>query len=136
MNNSRFATNLHILTLLSSFPGEWLSSDFIAGSIAIHPVLIRKELILLNEAGLILTKKGKEGGAMLNKKPEEISLKSIFLLVKHSDVLGKKIQMPNPSCPVGKQINDRLNELYQEMDVMVLDELDKKSFKNFVEGFR
>lgn len=136
MNNSRFATNLHILTLLSSFPGEWLNSDFIAGSIAIHPVLIRKELILLNEAGFILTKKGKEGGAMLNIKPDEISLKAVFLLVKHSDVLGKKIQMPNPSCPIGRQINDQLTHLYNEMDLLVLKELDKKTLKNFVEGFQ
>ncbi|RYG26691.1 MAG: transcriptional regulator, partial [Chitinophagaceae bacterium] len=38
MNNTRFATVIHILTLLAKSRDQWLSSDRIANSISINPV--------------------------------------------------------------------------------------------------
>lgn len=39
MNNTRFATIVHILTLLAKFPDQWLNSDWIAESISINPAI-------------------------------------------------------------------------------------------------
>lgn len=91
MNNTRFATVIHILTLLANFPDEWLSSDLVAGSININPVIVRKELGVLQSAGLVVSRKGKDGGSKLKKASEDISLSEVYLSVKNSDVLGKKI---------------------------------------------
>ncbi|MFC3160874.1 hypothetical protein ACFOEQ_22685 [Chryseobacterium arachidis] len=44
MNNTRFATAIHIMTLLAESPQEWLTSEWMAGSININPVIVRKEL--------------------------------------------------------------------------------------------
>lgn len=44
MNNTRFATAIHIMTLLAESPQDWLTSEWIAGSININPVIVRKEL--------------------------------------------------------------------------------------------
>ena len=52
MNNTRFATAIHIMTLLAESPQDWLTSEWIAGSININPVIVRKELGVLREAGL------------------------------------------------------------------------------------
>lgn len=61
MNNTRFATAIHIMTLLAKSPQDWLSSEWIAGSIHVNPVIVRKEISVLREAGLIVSKQGKEG---------------------------------------------------------------------------
>src|SRR5690554_796600 len=90
MNNTRFATIMHILVLLVKHPGKWLSSDWLAGSININPVTVRKELSGLQEQGWVISRKGKEGGSMLNISSDKISLADIYQVVKNSEVLGKK----------------------------------------------
>ena len=90
MNNTRFATAIHILTLLSHQKDEWLRSEWIAGSINVNPVVVRRELSVLNEAGLVISRKGKVGGVTLAKSSEEITLDLVYLAVKNTDVLGKK----------------------------------------------
>lgn len=135
MNNTRFATAVHILTLLGDNPGEWLSSDFIAGSINVNPVIVRKELIVLSDAGLTATRKGKTGGAQLNKPVNGILMSDIYLAVKNTEVLGKKNQHTNPKCPIGKQINEKLINLFNETDTVVIQFLAKKTLNDFIHQF-
>jgi hypothetical protein len=44
MISGKFAITIHILTLMSRRPDEYLSSDYQAGCININPVLVRKEI--------------------------------------------------------------------------------------------
>ncbi len=136
MNNTRFATAVHIMTLLAKFPQEWLTSEFIAGSINVNPVIVRKEIGVLKVAGLIISRQGKEGGSKLSKAAESVSISEIYKAVKNTEVLGKKNQGPNPDCNVGKEINDHLNTLFEETDHLVISFLGKKSLKDFSDQFR
>lgn len=136
MNNTRFATAVHIMTLLAKSPDEWLTSDWIAGSININPVIVRKEIGILKEAGLIVSRQGKEGGSRLSKNSATIGISDIYTAVKNTEVLGKKNQNPNPICAVGKEINDHLGKLFQETDRLVIQFLGDKSLKEFSDQFK
>jgi Rrf2 family protein len=135
MNNTRFATAVHIMTLLAKSPQEWLTSEWIAGSINLNPAMVRKEISVLREAGLITSKQGKEGGSQLGKDAENISISEIYAAVKNTEVLGKKNNNPNPACSVGKEINVHLNTLFEETDRLVINFLGDKSLKEFSEQF-
>jgi len=135
MNNTRFATAIHIMTLLAKSPQDWLSSEWIAGSINVNPVIVRKEISVLREAGLIVSKQGKEGGSQLSKNAESITISEIYSAVKNTDVLGKKNQNPNPACNVGKEINQHLHHLFIETDQLVLNFLGNKSLQQFSDQF-
>lgn len=136
MSNTRFATAIHIMTILGNHPEEWHTSDWLAGSINVNPVIIRKEISVLREAGLVESRKGKEGGCRLTKNPEEIDISEIYLAVKNSEILGKKNQNPNPKCEIGKEINQNLDVLFSETEVLVVSFLKNKSLKNFIEQFK
>lgn len=135
MNNTRFATAIHIMTLLAKSPQDWLSSEWIAGSINVNPVVVRKEISVLREGGLILSKQGKEGGSQLAKSAKLITISEIYSVVKNTEVLGKKNQNPNPACSVGKEINNHLNDLFIETDQLVLNFLGNKSLQQFSDQF-
>lgn len=135
MNNTRFSTALHIMTILGSKPEEWQTSDWLAASININPVMVRKELSVLRDFGLVESKKGKEGGTRLGKKLDQITIAEIYSAVKNSEVLGKKNQHPNPQCEVGKVINQHLDLLFSETDDLVVSFLKNKSLKSFIEQF-
>ncbi|MDZ4329615.1 MAG: Rrf2 family transcriptional regulator [Flavobacterium sp.] len=78
MISGKFAITIHILTLLSKFPDEYLSSEFIAGSMNLHPVLVRKEIANLKKNNIVESKEGKNGGTKLLKSASNISLDTIF----------------------------------------------------------
>lgn len=135
MNNTRFATAIHIMTLLAKSPKEWLTSDWIAGSLNVNPVIVRKELGHLKKYGLIESRQGKDGGTKIAKKADHINIADIYEVVKNTEVLGKKNQNPNPQCNVGKDINKNLEVLFDETDDLVLQYLKSKSLSEFTRQF-
>ena len=136
MNNSRFSTSVHILTLLASAgKGEVLTSDYLAGSININPVLVRKELINLRKHDLVGSKEGKNGGAYLAKPANDIRLSEVYAAVQDSPLLGKAKNKPNPACPVGRQIGEHLDGLYVEAEKALVSQLGTTTLQNFVNRF-
>lgn len=134
MNNVRFATSLHILTLLAYTNDELLSSEFIAGSININPAVVRKEISNLRNNGLIESKEGKGGGSRLAKPASEIHISDIYKAVKPASVLGKS-NTPNPACPIGKNINQHIDDLYQDTENFLLKKLENITLEKFTKKF-
>ena len=135
MNNTRFATAIHILSLLSKNTTEWISSDWIASSINVNPVVVRKELGVLQDKGWVVSRKGKEGGSRLQVTGSEIRLGDVYEAVRNTDILGKKNLKTNAKCPVGRVINNQLESLYLETDRTVFASLNQQTLQNFVGQF-
>ena len=120
--SSRFTIAIHIFSCINTFEGAYkITSDFLASSIQVNPVIIRKLLGQLKEAGLIEVKRG-SGGASLAKEPGEITLLDVFNAVESLDD-GKLFHFhenPNPDCPVGKSIHSvldgRLEQIQRAME--------------------
>ncbi|MFC3562666.1 Rrf2 family transcriptional regulator [Pedobacter jamesrossensis] len=134
--NSRFPISLHILTLLDDAKGEVVSSEYLAGSININPVLVRKEIINLRKHGFVDSKEGKGGGSFLAKSAANINLGEVYKAVKTNNILGQNKNEPNPKCPIGKQINKHLNELYIDAESALIDNLSKQTLADFASKFR
>jgi Rrf2 family protein len=126
---------MHILTLLDKFPDELLSSEFIAGSININPVLVRKEISNLRKHGLVKSREGKNGGFELAKTASRITVAEVYGVVRQTPALGKNINSPNPKCKVGKQINKHLGKLYEKAEEALLARLKKITLRDFVNDF-
>lgn len=135
MNNLRFSTAIHILVLLDFFNDRWLTSEFISGSINVNAVVIRKELSSLKKAELIESKQGKEGGCKLAKKAEDIFLSDIYLAIQNNHLISK-LNQPNPNCIIGNQMNKNLGNLFQDVEVELLNKLSKMSLKDFSNQFK
>lgn len=136
MNNTRFATAIHIMTLLAEYPDQWMSSDLIAGSININPAVVRKEISVLRDAGLLESRMGKEGGCRLARRSREILISEIYSAVKNSGILGKKNMHPNLKCRVGRGINRNLETLNKEADHSIIALLGQKTLAGFLSQFK
>ncbi len=135
MTGSQFPIAIHILTLLATTDEEWLSSDYIAGSININSVLVRKEIGNLHKFGLVVSKAGKNGGNRLARKASAICIADVYRTMKPAQILGRLKNEPNPNCPVGRQINQHLNELYQKAEEAVIQKLGKITLRDFTNQF-
>jgi Rrf2 family protein len=134
MNNGRLATSIHILTLLAMNKNDLLSSEYIASSININPVLVRKELSNLRQHGLIESKEGKGGGSYLAKPAREIILADVFRSVRQTPVLGRSHET-NQKCPIGKQIKEHIDNLYLNAEEAMIKRLEKISLADFCKQF-
>ncbi|WP_281337207.1 Rrf2 family transcriptional regulator [Flavobacterium eburneipallidum] len=135
MISGKFAITVHILTLLSKFPEEYLSSEFIAGSMNMNPVLVRKEIANLKKNNIVESKEGKNGGTKLLKSASTISLEAIFKMTFDSVTLGYSKNTPNPNCPVGKKINQNLENLYDDINEKISLQLKGISLEDFSNQF-
>lgn len=135
MISGKFAITVHILTLLTKFPNDFLSSEFIAGSMNLNPVLVRKEIANLKAHHIVESKEGKNGGTKLAKPSSNITLKEIFEMTFDNINLGFAKNQPNPDCPVGKKINENLAGLYAEMNEKVSLQLSEITLEDFSTQF-
>ena len=110
--SSRFTIAVHILICVDLFgKHEPATSESLAGSIGVHPVVIRRILGQLRRAGLITVARGREGGAHIVRPLGEITLADVFRAVESigSDTLFSFHENPNPACPVGGNIHNVLD---------------------------
>ncbi len=110
--SSRFTIAVHILTAIDTFKNDFkITSDFLASSINVNPVIIRKTMQQLKGAGLIEVKRG-TGGMNISRPLSEISLLDIFNAVEplENDQLFHFHENPNPQCPVGRNIHYGLDD--------------------------
>jgi Rrf2 family protein len=135
MISGKFAITIHILTLLSKFPEEYLSSEFIAESMNLHPVLVRKEIANLKKNNIVESKEGKNGGTKLLKSASTISLNAIFKMAFDTVTLGFSKNAPNPNCLVGKKINENLEHLYENINEKISLQLSGISLEDFSNKF-
>ena len=136
MNSSRFPISLHILTLLDEARGSVVSSEYLAGSININAVLVRKEIINLRKFGFVDSKEGKGGGSFLAKNAADINLGEVYKAVKNTNLLGQSKNEPNPKCPIGRQINQHLNALYDDAENALIENLSKQTLADFALKFK
>lgn len=110
--SSRFTIAIHMLACMDIFKDEYkITSDFLASSINVNPVIIRKILSQLKEAGLIEVKRG-PGGATIAKPLDEITFFDVYRSVDciEENTLFHFHENPNPDCPVGKNIHQVLDD--------------------------
>jgi len=134
MNNTKFATALHILSLLDYSKGERLSSEYIASSINLNPALVRKEISKLKKLGFINSKEGNGGGCSLARPSSVIFLSEIYQAVRQAPLLGRS-NSPNPACTVGRQINRHLDKLYSDAELSLTDRLSQQTLADFTKNF-
>lgn len=120
--SSRFSIAIHIFACIDVFEKDYkITSDFLAASTNVNPVIIRKLLSQLKSAGLVTVARG-TGGASIAKPLKEISFLDIYRAVECVDEEGLFHFHENPStdCPVGRNIHlildDKLLKVQEAME--------------------
>ena len=125
--SSRFTIALHIFTCVDTFKDEYkITSDFLAGSINTNPVIIRKILTQLKNAGLITVARG-TGGILPTRSLKDISFYDVYQAiepVENGDLFNFH-SSPNPQCPVGKNIHILLDDKLKVIQLAMEDEMKK-----------
>ena len=121
---SRFTVAVHTLLVIYNFSATTkVTSDFIAASVQVNPVVIRRTLLSLKAAGMVDVKAG-SGGASIVKDLGDITLYDVYKAVDSMD--GDMFHFhenPNPACPVGRNIHAVLDSHLADAQAAMENEL-------------
>lgn len=120
--SSRFTLAVHILLCIDTFKDSYkVTSEFLAGSTNVNPVIVRNILKQLKTADIVEVTRG-SGGASIPKPLNRISFLDIYKAVECIDngELFHFHERPNPNCPVGKNIHlvldDKLKQVQEALE--------------------
>lgn len=132
--SSRFTIAVHVLICIEAFKNDYkVTSDFLASSVNVNPVVIRRLLQQLKKAGLINVKRG-SGGADIEKPLDEITLLDLYYAVEcvENGELFHFHESPNPLCPVGKNIHALLDGRLEEVQRAMEEEMSLVSIQDIM----
>lgn len=81
------------------------------------------------------SKEGKNGGTKLLVSPNAINMETIFKLTFEKVSFGFSKNEPNPKCPVGKKINENLDDFYNDLNKTLSIKMKNITLKEFEERF-
>ena len=123
--SSKFTIGVHILAVID-YLGDTMkvTSNVLAGSIGVNPVIVRNVMGDLKEAGIISISQGKSG-ISLAKALDEITFYDIYKVVDSVNEEGifHFHENPNPDCPVGRNIRDAMNDKLEKVQNCMEDEM-------------
>lgn len=136
--SSRFTIAIHMLACMEVFKEKnKVTSDFLASSIHVNPVIIRKLLSQLKNAGLIEVKRG-TGGAAAAGPLDKITFRDIYNAVGciEENTLFHFHENPNPDCPVGKNIHNVLDDKLIRVQSVMEQELESVTLADMMEDLK
>ena len=136
--SSRFTVALHIFTCVDTFGDKYtITSDFLAESINTNPVIIRKILTQLKNAGLITVARG-TGGITPTRPLREITFYDVYEAIEpleNGDLFNFHAS-PNPNCPVGRNIHTLLDDKLKAIQLAMENEMKKYTVDDLRSGIR
>ena len=131
--STRFSDSIHILAFIEIYQGKIpLTSDNIASSVEISPVMVRRLMSVLKKAGFIETKPGASPDPHLAKPAANISLLDIYLAVEKDKPLFEIDHETNLQCIVGGNIQSTLEYFYNEAENAALAKLNSVNLADII----
>ncbi len=133
--SSRLTVAVHVLLCIEVFKDQRkVTSDFLASSVNVNPVVIRRILQQLKKAGIVRVTRG-SGGADTARPLKEITLLDLYHAVECVDGEGlfHFHEDPNSLCPVGRNIHAVLDGRLEEIQRAMEEQMKLVTIRDIVE---
>ena len=126
--NSQLSVALHALGHVAAREGAPMTSEELAECAGTNPVVVRRILGVLREAGLVASARGRHGGWRLSRDPDTITLADI-----HAALSPERAPEPaGHDCGIADRLGNRLDAALQRADASMRRELDRTTLADLV----
>jgi Rrf2 family protein len=116
--NSLLAGAVQILCFLVWKGDENATAEEAARSLNTNPVVVRRLLKAMERKGLVSIRQGRNGGVVLKRRPEEISIADIHSAVEEGGLFAFRERV-NPYCPVSRAMRGALRPIFDDAEEAV-----------------
>lgn len=133
-NDSRLSRMLHVLLHMARSERP-MTSDAIAAMLGTNPVVVRRTMAGLREAGYVRSEKGHGGGWAIARPLEGVSLLDIHRAVGGPKLFAIGADRSNPDCAVERVVNDAVGDALREAETLLIDRLGSVSLAELARRF-
>lgn len=124
-SNTQFSIAVHMLVGMAKH-GK-VSSAVLAETVNANPIFLKRILAKLSNASLISTVSGRNGGCMLSRQPEKISLLDVYKAVEAPKAFAIHRYVKNNSCAISSNIQGVLAGVLTKVQISQEEILSSKS---------
>ncbi len=129
--NSRLSLALHTLCHMAGEPSRVRTSADIAEHAGTNPVVVRRVLGKLRDAGLLSSEKGHAGGWRLARAPNDITLADVYLALNESLVATAEAS-DTPECSVEHALHQRVADVLEDVEKTLIHRLSETSILEII----
>ena len=133
--NNRLSATLHALLHMAERQ-QPMTSEELADCMNTNPVVVRRTLAGLREAGFVRSGKGHGGGWEIARDLHELTLKDIHEALGSPRLLAIGIHLESPACVVEQAVNRSLKGAFAEAEALLLSRLGAVTLAELADDFR
>lgn len=118
--DSRLSGVLHVLLHMAE-QRDPMTSDQLAQAMQTHPVVIRRILGGLRDAGFVRSEKGHGGGWTIQRALGDITMRDIYDAIGRPALMAMGHRTDAPGCLVEQAVNAALDTSFREAEALLLD---------------
>lgn len=132
--DARLSRMLHLLIHMARAEGP-LTSEAAAAMLNTNPVVVRRTLAGLREAGYVISVKGHGGGWSLTRGLETITMLDIHRALGENRIFALGAADPAPDCLVEQAVNESLEDALRQAEAVLLQRLSEVTLGNIASDF-
>lgn len=133
--DSRLSRMLHVLIHMAEAERP-LTSEAIAMMLSTNPVVVRRTMGGLRDAGYVRSEKGHGGGWTLARPLAAISLLDVYRAVGEPDVFAIGSASDRPECLVEQAVTAAVDDVLREAEALLLQRFAEVNLADLAADFR
>ena len=132
--DSRLSSVLHALLHMADC-GEPMTSEQLATCMRTNPVVVRRTMALLRNAGLVKSTRGHAGGWTLTASLSEVTLRQLHEALGEPAIFAIGNRNEAPECLVEQAVNAALEGAFAEAEELLLERFSAVTLSDLAEDF-
>jgi Rrf2 family protein len=116
--STRLSVALHVLAHLAEEPSSPMTSEVLARCVDTNPVVIRRTLAGLREAGLVSSMAGPGGGWSLQRDPARISLADVASALGERLLFAVDLALA-PGCAIQRSVSHVMDDFLNDAEELL-----------------
>lgn len=117
--DSRLSVALHVLVHLHEAE-DGITSEQLGKAMGLHPVVLRRTLGGLRDAGVVRARKGRGGGWALARSLDAVTIADVYQALGSPPAFGLAVRDPEPGCVIEREVNRTVGQALEEAEVYLL----------------
>lgn len=117
--SSRLSIALHALVHLHAQPGKSLTSSALSTCLLTNPVVVRRVLGELREAGIVEASKGPNGGWTLARPAEDITLHAVYAAMGERLLLRTESDPGDAACGIVRAVDRVMTDFLDDAEALL-----------------
>ncbi|MEQ8480337.1 MAG: Rrf2 family transcriptional regulator [Hoeflea sp.] len=133
-HDSRLSSVLHALLHMADHDGP-MTSEVLAQCLGTNPVVVRRTMGLLREAGLVTSDRGHAGGWRISADLSAVTLRQLHEALGEPAIFALGNRNERPQCLVEQSVNAALDGAFAEAEALLLERFEGITLATLADDF-